>query len=46
MTPGRQITKYIKDELKCANESEKIYFDDYNPEGLEKVIESQHKDKQ
>ena len=37
------VKRYIQDELKVDLETEKCFFDDYNPEELEAVINRQHK---
>jgi hypothetical protein len=39
----RPVKKYIESELKVNVEKEKCYFNEYNPEDLEKVISQQHK---
>ena len=36
------VKKYIKDEIR-PNEKEKIYFEDYDPDELEKIIKTQQK---
>ena len=39
----RPVKHYIEKELKVNTEKEKCYFNEYNPEDLEKVITQQHK---
>ena len=39
----RPVKQYIEKEMKVNTEKEKCYFNDYNPEDLEKVITQQHK---
>ena len=37
------VKKYIKETMKVDTEKEKCFFEDFIPEELEKVIETQHK---
>ena len=37
------VKKYIKDVMKVDDEKETIYYEDYDPVALKKIIETQHK---
>ena len=39
----KKFIKYIQKELKIDNKKEQYLFDEYNPEALEHIIDTQHK---
>ena len=39
----KAVKKYIKETMKVDDEKEKIYFEEYDPIALKKIIETQHK---
>ena len=39
----KEVIKYIEKELKIDNKKEQYLFDEYNPEALEHIIDTQHK---
>ena len=39
----REIIKYVETELKIDNNKEQYLFDEYNPEALQNIIDTQHK---
>ena len=39
----KEVIKYIQKELKINNKKEQYLFDEYNPEALEHIIDTQHK---
>ena len=39
----KEVIKYIQKELKIDNKKEQYLFDEYNPEALEHIIDTQHK---
>ena len=39
----KEVIKYIEKELKVDNKKEQYLFDEYNPESLSHIIDTQHK---
>ena len=39
----REIIKYVETELKVDNNKEQYLFDEYNPDALQNIIDTQHK---
>ena len=37
------VKKYISDEMKADTEKEQVYYEDYDPIALKKIIDTQHK---
>ena len=43
MTLGTPVKKYITDVMKVDTEKEQVYYEEYDPVALKKLIETQHK---
>ena len=43
MTLGTPVKKYITDVMKVDTEKEQVYYEEYDPIALKKLIETQHK---